>query len=68
VERPAFAALWPVFDDWRKRVTDAPGNVPAVFYIFTFADETAMANRICCCNWWRHYCAASKVGLAGTDR
>jgi hypothetical protein len=33
LERPIFAALWQVFDDWRKRVTAAPGNVPAVICI-----------------------------------
>ena len=33
LERPVFAALWPVFNHWRKRVTDAPVNVTAVFCI-----------------------------------
>jgi hypothetical protein len=33
LERPVFAALWPVFNHWCKRVSDAPDNVPAVFCI-----------------------------------
>jgi hypothetical protein len=29
--RPVFTALWPVFADWRRRVTETPGPAPAVF-------------------------------------